>query len=128
MRKYLIALVSVGVLGALLYFSGFMEGFVSGFEGHPGLPSRDSSHGQSDAKRAIENGPFVKASGINVIALTDAKRVSASAQKVECTAMVILNTAKKGVINYSFTNDPSLGGGQYYVQASLDLPSFKPYP
>jgi hypothetical protein len=128
MRKYLIALVSVGVLGVLLYFSGFMEGFVSGFEGHPGLPSCDSAHGQSDAKRAIENGPFAKANGITVIAITDAKRVSASAQKVECTAMVILNTAKKGGINYSFTNDPSLGGGQYYVQASLDLPSFKPYP
>jgi hypothetical protein len=112
----------------LLYFSGFMEGFVSGFEGHAGLPSCDSSHGQSDAKRAIENGPFAKAGGINVIALTDAKKISANAQKVECTAMVILNSAQKGVMNYSFTNDPSLGGGPYYIQASLDLPSFKPYP
>jgi hypothetical protein len=128
MRKYLIALVGVGVLGVLLYFSGFMEGFVSDFEEHPGLPSCDSSHGQSDAKRAIENGPFAKANGINVIALTEAKKISASAQKVECTAIVILNTATKGVINYSFTNDPSLGGGQYFIQAALDLPSFKPYP
>jgi hypothetical protein len=105
-----------------------MEGFVSGFEGHPGLPSCDSSHGQSDAKRAIENGPAVKASGITVIALTDAKKISASAQKVECTAMVILNSAQKGIINYSFTDDPSLGSGKYYIQASLDLPSLRPYP
>jgi hypothetical protein len=39
--------------------------------------------------------------------------------------MVILNSARKGIMNFSFTNDPSLGSGQYYIQASLDLPSFQ---
>lgn len=126
--KTIIALVSVVVLGLLLYFSGFIEGFISGIEGHPGLPSCESSHGQSDAKQAIENSPFAKTSSISVLAVTEAKKVSANAQKVECTAMAILSSGQKGIINYSFTNDPSLGGGKYFIQASLDLASFKPYP
>jgi hypothetical protein len=55
---------------------------------------------------------------ITIVALTDAKKISANAQKVECTAMVILNSARKGVMNYSFTKDPSLGNAPYYIQAS----------
>lgn len=132
MRKGAIALAGLAVLGVALYYSGFTEAFVESFTwsaaGHAGLPSCQSSHGQSDAKHAIENSPFAKTNGIAVIVITDVKQISADAQKVECTAMAILNSAQKGVINYSFTNDPSLGGGQYYIQAALDLPSFKPYP
>ena len=128
MRKTTIALVGLAVLGVLLYFSGFIEGFIYGFEGHPGLPSCASSRGQSGAKQAIENSPFAKTSGIAILVVTEAKQTSANAKKVECTAMVILNSAKRGIINYSFTNDPSLGGGRYYIQAALDLASFKPYP
>jgi hypothetical protein len=130
MRLYIKAL-SAGALALLasgLYLTGFFEGFMSGFEGHPGLPSCSSSHGQDDAQQAIDNAPFAKASSITILALTEPKSLSASAQKVECTGMVILNTGRKGIINYSFTNDPSLGSGKYFVQASLDLPSFKPYP
>lgn len=128
MRKTLIFSGGLALLGALLYSTGFVEGFMSGFEGHPGLPSCDSSHGQSDAKQAIENGPLARSSSITVLAVTDPKRVSASAERVECTGMAILNSGQRGIINYSFTNDPTLGGGKYLIRASLDLPTFKPYP
>jgi hypothetical protein len=127
-RKFAIALFGLVVVGVLLYFSGFFEGFISGFEGHPGLPSCESAHGKDDAKRAVENSQVIKAANISVLIITEPKKISASAQKVECTAMTILSSAQKGVVNYSFTADPSLGGGQYYVQSALDLPSFKPYP
>jgi hypothetical protein len=128
LRKKMIALATVAILGVLLYFSGFIEGFTSGFEGHPGLPSCGSAHGQSDAKNAIENSPWAKTSGIDVIAINDPKTISANAQKVECTATVLLNSARKGVANYSFTNDPALGSGRYYVRASIDVGSLMPYP
>ena len=132
MRKASIALAVVAVLGAVLYYSGFTESFVENFAwsfaGHAGIPSCKSSHGRSDAKRAIENSPVAKTSGITVEAVMEVKQISANAQKVECTAMAILNTAEKGVINYSFAIDPSLSSRQYYIQAALDLPSFKPYP
>jgi hypothetical protein len=41
MRKATIALVVLAVVGVLLYYfsGGLIEGFVSGLEGHPGLPS-----------------------------------------------------------------------------------------
>lgn len=128
MRKRAIALIVVVGLGTLLYFSGFYEGVVSGFEGHPGLPSCESSHGQSDTKRAFEGSPFAKSSGIAVIGMSDVKTISTTAKKVECTATALLNNAQQAAISYSFTNDPALGGGQYYVRAELDTNTFKPHP
>lgn len=92
------------------------------------IPACASSHGKDDAKRAVENSQILKASNISVLIITEPKKISVNAQKVECTAMAILSSAQKGVVNYSFTADPSLGGGQYYVQSALDLPTFKPYP
>jgi hypothetical protein len=127
-RKTIVAFVGLVVLGLLLHFSGFLEGFREGYEGHAGLPSCGSSHGQSDAKDAIENSPWAKRLGITVLAVTDAKTISANAQRVECSAAMILNSAQKGVVNYSFTNDPSLGSGKYYIRAELDVGSVKPYP
>jgi hypothetical protein len=127
-RKATIALVGLAGLGVLLYSSSFIEGFVSGIEGHPGLPSCVSSHGQSGAQQAIENSPFARTSGLSVLAITEVKKISANAQKVECKAMAILSSGQKGTVSYTFTNDPSFGGGRYYIQASLDLAGFKPYP
>jgi hypothetical protein len=83
-----------GALCLALYFSGFIEAFISGFEGHGGMPSCDSSHGKSDAKQAIENAPFAKSYGITIVAITDAKTISADTHKVDCKAMVILNSSK----------------------------------
>lgn len=128
MRKLIIALIGLAILGAVLYFSGFTEAFMYGFEGHAGLPSCDSSHGQSDAKAALENAPFAKTLHINIIAITEAKMTSGNTEKVECQAAVILNNSKKGKMNYTFTHDPTLPSGQYFVQSSLDLESFQPYP
>lgn len=64
---------------------------------------------------------------VTALALSEVKQISANAQKVECTAMVVLSTGQKGPVNYSFTHDPALAAGHYYIQAALDLPSFKPY-
>jgi hypothetical protein len=127
-RKTTIVLASLAVLGLVLYFSGFTEGFMMAFEGHAGLPSCGSSHGQSDAKRAIENGPTAKTTGVAVIAISDTKTISANAQKVECAATAILNSAQKAPMIYSFTSDPSLGSRSYLVRAKVDLESIKPYP
>lgn len=101
---------------------------MSGFEGHSGSPSCDSSHGQSDIKRAIEGSPLAKTSGIVVVAVKNVKTISATAEKVDCAATAILNSAQQAMMTYSFTNDPALGRGQYYVQAKLDTDTFKPYP
>jgi hypothetical protein len=121
-------LAGLAVLVVGLYFSGFAEGFVMGFEGHPGLPGCDSSHGKSDAQRAVDNSPWAKTSGIAVLAISDMKTLSANGQKVECSAMVILNSAQKGTMTYSFEPVPSLGSGQYYVKTSIDRDSLTPYP
>jgi len=126
-HKWAIAMAGAAAIGLLLYFSGFTEAFISGFEGHPGLPSCESTRGQSDAKKALENAPLAKSIGIAIIAITNAKTISANAQKVECTATAILNSATDGTINYSFTNDPSLGRGKYYIQSSLEPDSFHPH-
>jgi hypothetical protein len=127
-RRVIIAVVGVTVLGVPLYFSGLMDAFISRIEGHPGLPSCKSSRGRADAKKTIAKSTFIETSGLAVVAITEAKMISANAQKVDCAAMVILSSAQKGTINYSFKNDPSLGDGRYYVEASLDFLSFKPYP
>jgi hypothetical protein len=128
MRKAAIVLASLAVVGLFLYFSGFTEAFMTGFDGHPGLPSCASSHGQSDVKRAIENGPNAKMTGLAVIGMTDVKTISANAEKVECTATAILNSAQQGLMNYSFTSAPSLGTGQYFIHAKVEPDSIKPYP
>jgi GYF domain 2 len=68
-RNYRPVIIGAVILigAAILEFSGFISGFISGFEGHGFLPS--CSPGQSDAKRAIENSPSAKALSINVIAM-----------------------------------------------------------
>ncbi|WP_407146296.1 hypothetical protein [Bradyrhizobium sp. ORS 86] len=115
-------------LGGAFYFSGASDSLVAGLEHQAALPACDSSHGVDDAKKAIENSPAAKSSSLTVVALTDAKSLFVSDSKVECTGVVILNSARRGTINYSFTKDPSLAAGTYLINAALDLPSFKPYP
>jgi hypothetical protein len=87
-RKLIIALIGLAILWSVLYFSGFTEAFMYGFEGHAGLPSCDSSHGRSDAKSVLENAPFAKTLHINIVAITEAKMTSGNAEKVECQATV----------------------------------------
>jgi hypothetical protein len=132
LRKTLVAVALLGAAAVGLYASGFAEGFVEGFissvHGHPGLPSCESSHGQSDAKRAIENSPLAKTTGLSVIALTDPKTLSIAAQKVECSATIVLNSARKGVLTYSFVADASMGSGKYLIRASVDPDSLVSYP
>ena len=82
-------------------------------KGIPACHHANRTRGQLDAKKALENAPLAKSIGIAIIAITNAKTISANAQKVECTATAILNSATDGTINYSFTNDPSLGRGKY---------------
>jgi hypothetical protein len=123
-----IVLIAMTGLGSVLYFSGFFEGFISGLEGHPGLPSCDASHGQSDVKRAFEGSPLAKTSGIAVIGAIEVKTISLTAKTVECAATASLSYAQQAVISYSFTNDPALGGDQYYVRVKLDTDTFKPCP
>jgi hypothetical protein len=47
------------------------------FEGHAGVPSCASSHGQSDVKQAINNGPAAKTTGLAVVGIIDVKTSSA---------------------------------------------------
>lgn len=68
--KLILALIGLAILGGVLYFSNFTEAFMAGFEGHGGLPSCGSPHGQSDAKSALENAPFAKTLHINIVAIT----------------------------------------------------------
>lgn len=107
------------LIGALLYFSGFIEGFVSGFEGHPGLPSCDWSRAKDDAKRAWEGAHSVKLAGLTIISVSDPKPVSASREKVACNAKVRLNSGATGTIDYSFSLDPSVGAGHYLARAQV---------
>jgi hypothetical protein len=78
-------------------------------------------------QKAFENSPWAKTSAVAILTMRDVETVSTNSQKVECTATVLMNSAK-GVLNYSFTKDPSLGNARYYVRASLDVDSLKPHP
>jgi hypothetical protein len=125
----LVVLVCAAVALGRPFISSFISAFISGFSiGRGGLPSCDSSYGQSGAKQAIENSPLAKTSGITIIAMSDAKTISATTEKVECKATVILNSAEKGIIDYRFTKDSSLGRGQVFIRAFLEADSLQPYP
>jgi hypothetical protein len=121
------AVVVVAVVLGLYLMRGFITGFMWGFEGHPGLPSCQSSEAQSGAERAIDNSPYAKASGIAIIGFSDEKTVSSSPEKVACKATVVLNNSEKGTIDYSFAKDPSLPFGKYYIRALLETGTFRPY-
>jgi hypothetical protein len=121
-----IVLVSAAILG-WHFISTFISTFISVFDGRGGLPSCDSSRGQSGAKQAIENSPLAKTLSIAIIAMSDAKTISATTEKVECKATVILNSAEKGIIDYSFTNEPALGRGKYYIRSVLEPDSLQPF-
>lgn len=123
-----IVILAVLAVSGWYYGPGVISGFMWGFEGHDGLPSCDSSFGQTGAKRAFENSPFAKTNGIEIVAMSDVKTISADPEKVVCKATVILNSSKQGIIDYSFLKEPSLGAGQYFVQALLELETFRPYP
>jgi hypothetical protein len=127
----LVVVVLVAV-GGVAYYSGFASGFIEAFEfsfhGHPGLPSCDSSHGVDDAKRAMDNSPFAKSNNLNIIALINTKTLSVSETNVRCQATAVLNIAKQVLLDYSFTKDASFGSGQYYVQASFEADTARPYP
>jgi hypothetical protein len=119
-------LVALAVAG-WYYGPGFISSFMWGYEGHAGLPSCASSYGQTDAERAFENSPFAKTSGIEIVAMSDVITISAGPEKVACKATIILNSSRQGIMDYSFSKATSLGAGQYFVQASLDLETFHPY-
>lgn len=128
MRRLLVILVALVAVCSFLYYSGFVEGFVTGFEGHAGLPACDSSHGKDDAKRAVENSPFAKSNNLTIIGVINPKTITANDMKVECQATALLNSAKQVVMDYSFTKQPGLAGAQYLIRASLDADTVKPFP
>jgi hypothetical protein len=128
MRRLWLFLIVLVAVGGLAYYSGFVEAFIFAFEGHPDLPSCDSSHGKDDAKRAMDNSPFAKSSNLNVIALINPKTISVSGTKVQCQATAVLNMGQQVVMDYSFTKDASFGAGHYYVQASFETSTLRPYP
>jgi hypothetical protein len=132
MGKFWLVLIVLAAIGAVAYYSGFIDSFVeafdSSFHGHAGLPSCDSLHGKADATKAIDNAPFAKANNLNIIALTNPKTITVSAVKVQCQATAILNVGKQVVIDYSFAKDASFSEGQYYVQSSLEIETARPYP
>jgi hypothetical protein len=131
MRKVMITLAGLSVLAVALYFTGFAGSFAEAFvtsrdaalEHHAGLPTCESQHGQDDAKRASDGSPLAKQTGIAIILVSDIKKVSISADKVECSATVILNNAKQGTMTYSFEKVASLASGQYYVHSKVTLDS-----
>jgi hypothetical protein len=132
--KGIFIVVGIIVIVLALYFSGFatafVENFIFGFEGHPGLPSCTSSHGQADAKSAYENAPLIKTIGITIIAIHDVKTVSSNAKKVECSAIVVLNNGNEGTLSYrsySFAIDPAFGYGRYYVRSEVKLETIHPH-
>jgi hypothetical protein len=127
-RKLVIALAGMTALVAILYYSGFVESFIYGFEGHAGLPSCDSSHGQKDAKNAMENSPMMMTLHLSIVDISQIKTISANTEKVECQATIILNSAQQGLLNYSFNHGAGMPTGKYFVRSALDLESFKPYP
>ncbi len=125
-RKIIIVLMAAAIFGPL-YSSGFVSGFISGFEGRDWLPSCGSSDGQSGAQEAFDRLPSTKSAGVKIIALSHVNTISASADKVECKAVVILSSGIKAVMNYSFTSDPSLGMGKYIIRSSIQPNSLKPF-
>jgi hypothetical protein len=122
-RKTAIISASLIALALVLYFTGFTKGFMSGFEGHAGLPSCASSHGQSDVKRAFNDSPAAKTTGLAIVGMVNVKTSSADASKVECSATALLNSAQQGVVSYSFL---PMGSGQYYVHAKIEPESIGP--
>lgn len=123
-----VAVAVVAVIFGSYFMWGFITGFIWGFEGHPGLPSCQSSEAQSGAKRAFDNSPFAKTFGVAIIGFSDEKTVSSSPEKVGCKATVVLNSSEKGVIDYSFSKDPSLPLGKYYIRAFLETGTLRSYP
>jgi hypothetical protein len=115
-----IVVIVLILLGLWLYSSGFFTSVVDGFtaqrEGHAGLPSCGSSTGQSEAKRAFESSPFAKQQGLSVVVISDVKTIEAGAEKVECTATVILNSTQTGALNYSFEPNASVGSWNYLIR------------
>jgi zinc-ribbon domain len=93
-----------------------------------GLPTCDSTDGQAGAQQAIEKSPSGKTLGITILSIKDTKTISYTNDKVECKATVILNSAKTGIMDYSFTNNSSLGNGTYLIRASFEIDSFKTIP
>jgi hypothetical protein len=121
MRKIMITLAGISVLAVVLYSTGFIDGFAENFaaarEGHAGLPTCDSPHGQDFAKQATDNSPVAKQVSITVVLVSDVRKVSASAEKVECTSTVLFSDNTHGTMNYIFTKEPSQRSGQYLVRA-----------
>ena len=117
----LVALIAIFL--ALYFGRGFVYGFIAGFEwqqeGHPGIPSCDSSIGQSDAKRALEGSPIAKTLNITIVTFANPRTLSISESRVECHATVMLNSSATDSIVYSFSKNSSLPRGQYLVRANL---------
>jgi hypothetical protein len=93
-----------------------------------GLPDCTSTAGQSEAKKAIENSPFGKATGIEIVAITDAQTQLSTDQKVECNATAILNNTMQAALDYSFEFTTGLPKGQYFVRAAINPESMHALP
>ncbi len=126
LRKIIIVLMAAAIFGPL-YSSGFVSAFISGFEGRNWLLPCDSSDGQSGAKEAFDRLPSAKSAGVKIIALRHVNTISASPDKVECKAVIVLSSGIRAVMNYSFTSDPSLGMGKYVIRSSIQPHSLKPF-
>lgn len=107
---------------------GLIDGFVWASEGHPGLPSCDSSAAQTNARRAFEGSPFAKISGLSIAAFSNPRTISVSESRMGCKATVILNNSEMGFMDYSFTHDPSLPLGEFIIREALEENSLKPTP
>jgi hypothetical protein len=123
MRKAMIPLAGIAVLAVVLYFSAFVDAFTESFvaasEGHGGLPTCESSHGQEDAKRTSDGSPAAKQRGVNAVLVSNVRKVSTDAERVECTATVLLSDNTEGTMYYIFTKEPSQRAGQYIVRAGV---------
>jgi len=104
-----------------------LSDLISIFQAPAGLPSCDSAYGQSRAKDAMDTSPLAKTLSITIISMSDPETISASSNRVECKATVILNNSTKGILDYSFAKDSSLENGKYLIRAFIEPDSLRPY-
>src|ERR1700683_5581731 len=127
MRKLWIGLGVMLVIAVAADASWFMTDFARSFsesrkavlEHHPGLPSCDTETGLLNAKAAMDNSPLLKTNGVSAIAIRNDKTSESSESRVDCEGEVILSSARKGLISYSFIKDPTVNA-PFLVQAKID--------
>jgi hypothetical protein len=122
--RWLLAILIAAVIAGLFSFWEFRKPLPTRAK----LPACETSKAQSEAKSALENGPFAKTSNIKILTMTDVKPIMSSDDEVSCEATVILNNAHAGIMYYNFRRDASLPMDQYMIESQLELETFHPYP